>query len=503
MMKKILVISTLTAAVLATIAGLSSSEPSFSRSRWIAEQRARGAVFSGGVLPVNPRRVEALLKTLDAPFRARAGNPKATRVSFDTLQPDGGPAQPETQQEPYLAINPEQSKNLLAGYQDGRFVDGGCRALTFSVSTNGGRTWKEGQLPNLTVASGGPWERTSDPWVAFGPGNRAYFVSLGFDETRKDNGVFVSTSLNGGRTWGDPVTVHRGDAQGFDDKESMTVDTVTGSPFRGRVYVAWDMATNTKQPVLFSASQDGAASFGPAVTVYDNGAANIGAVPVVGPGGVVHLVWLTINGNVLALVHSRSADGGATWSPANLIAEVEEAEVEDIRAGEILPTVAVDPGNGNLYVAWQDGRFTPEIPQIALSRSTDGGVSWSEPQLVSDGPGDAPNFTPALAVSPEGWVGIAYYSLRNDRSRRFLVDEYLTVSKNGGQTFAKSVRVSGISWDVRFAALSDDGFFLGDYQGLAAARKTFYPLYIATFNTSRIDPPAKQPDAFTRAMKVK
>ena len=53
--------------------------------------------------------------------------------------------------------------------------------------------------------------------------------------------------------------------------------------------------------------------------------------------------------------------------------------------------------------------------------------------------------TAAVAVSPEGWVGVSYYSLRNNPSR-ILVDEYLSVSKDGGQQFAKSLRVTATSW---------------------------------------------------------
>ena len=47
----------------------------------------------------------------------------------------------------------------------------------------------------------------------------------------------------------------------------------------------------------------------------------------------------------------------------------------------------------------------------------DGGQTWSAPQRVSDGPDDAANFTPAVAVTPEGWVGVSYYSLRDNPAR--------------------------------------------------------------------------------------
>jgi hypothetical protein len=477
----------------------SSAAPSFSRSRWIAEQQAWGARFSGSVLPAEPGRAKALLDVLAAP--ARAAGPRNFRVSFDILAPDGSAAEPETQAEPFVALNPEREGHLLAGYQEGRFADGGCRALTWSVSFNGGRTWQEGLLPNLSQASGGPFERVSDPWVAFGPGNRAYYVSLAFNETRQDNGIFVSGSEDGGRTWGDPVPVHT-TSRDFDDKETIVVDTRADSPFRGRVYVGWDIVTaDRRQILLFSSSTDGGATFRPALTLHDQGE-SVGIVPLVGPGGVVHAVWLRFVGAAGELLAARSEDGGDTWSAPVTIASVHAAGVPGARTAESLPSAAVDPRTGNLYVVWQDDRFSPGVDQVALSRSTDGGQTWSAPQLVSDGPRDAPNFTPAVAVNAEGLVGVAFYTLRNDPSRRVLVDEYLAVSRNAGRRFGRSQRVSSSSWDVRFAAMSR-GFFLGDYQGLAGGRNVFHPLWIATFNASRIDPPARQPDAFTRPVQVK
>lgn len=72
---------------------------------------------------------------------------------------------------------------------------------------------------------------------------------------------------------------------------------------------------------------------------------------------------------------------------------------------------------------------------------------------------------------------------------------------DGGRTFGPARRVSGATFDTRFAAVTFSGFFLGDYQGLAAGRQTFYPVWVATSQTSRIDPPARQSDVFTRAIK--
>jgi hypothetical protein len=486
--------------VLLTLGGANAGEPPFSRSRWIERQTAWGARVPENLVPESPRKLKAFLDQLAAKRPPRGGIPRGViRLSADLLDPIPGPSQGETETEPFFAVDPENPAHLLAGYQEDRFLDEGCRALTSAVSFNGGRTWQETLIPRIAAASGGPYERTSDPWVTFGPGGRAYFVSLGFNETSAPNGVYVSASDDGGVTWGDPVAVHSG-TQTFDDKEAIVVDTRDDSPYKGRLYVGWDwFSADRQQPELISWSDDGGRSFQAPVPVTNLGV-SLGIVPLIGPGGIVHAIWLNY-GSRITMRAAHSVDGGRTWSAPVEISQVDAAGVAGSRTGAGIPAAAIDPRTGALYVVWQDERFSPGTDQAVLSRSTDGGETWSVPLRVSDGFAGAASFTPAVAVTPEGWVGVSYYSLRNDLSG-VLVDEYLALSKNAGQRFAKSLRVSPASWDLRYVATSD-GFFLGDYQGLAAGAKTFYPLWIATYAASRFNPLARQPDVFTRVMKVR
>ncbi len=295
------------------------------------------------------------------------------RVSADLLSPAPGTPQPGTETEPFFALDPENPLHLLAGYQEDRFLDDGCRALTAAVSFDGGRTWRESLIPHVAAATGGPYERTSDPWVAFGSGGRAYFASLAFDETSAPNGVFVSASDDGGVTWGDPVAVHSG-TQTFDDKEAVTVDTRDDSPYKGRVYVVWDSVSGDQQAqvVMIAASDDGGRSFQAPLVVSDQGA-NVGTLPLVGPGGILHAVWLSYRGAFPVLLTSHSTDGGRSWSAEVEISDVRAAGVAGSRTGAGIPAAAIDPRTGALYVVWQDNRFTPGTDQIAFSRSTDGG----------------------------------------------------------------------------------------------------------------------------------
>lgn len=482
-----------------------SEEPAFSRSRWKKEM-SRITMLGAEVGPERPLPPGFLTAPSVVPQTGQA-RAKWLRISRDILAPDASSrGQAETQTEPYLALNPEKETQLLAGYQEGRFSDGGARALAYAFSNNNGKTWTEGLMPGLTPVTGGQFQRASDPWVAYGPGGRAYYVSLLFNETDPNNGIFVSASENGGRTWGPPVAVHIGGNVEFDDKQAMVVDTRTDSPFHGRVYVGWDSVRNDGNQILrVSWSADGGQTFSQPSDIYSQGA-NLGIIPLVGPGGVVHVVWFHAqNGRgPLAVLTARSEDGGSTWSPPLKVADVRGAHVEGLRTGG-LPSAAIDPRTGRLYVVWQDelgGTVFPfrattaaaGIDGILMSRSDDGGLTWSAPELVS-GSDPASSFTPAIAVGPTGRVAISYYSLRNDPARQFLVDHYLALSSDGVR-FGAARRTTKSSFDVRFAAVTDRGFFLGDYQGLVVGRKLVHALWVGTLETSRVDPPARQPDAF-------
>ena len=56
----------------------------------------------------------------------------------------------------------------VAVFQVGRNRSGGAASIGFSTSRDGGRTWREGILPGLTVNTSppGPSLRASDPVVA-------------------------------------------------------------------------------------------------------------------------------------------------------------------------------------------------------------------------------------------------------------------------------------------------------------------------------------------------
>ena len=85
---------------------------------------------------------------------------------------------PNTEIEPYVAVNPTNLRNLLAGWQQDRWSNGGSRGLVSAFSKDGGLTWKKVLVPGTTLCSGGGglFIRASDPWVSFSPNGTSYFL---------------------------------------------------------------------------------------------------------------------------------------------------------------------------------------------------------------------------------------------------------------------------------------------------------------------------------------
>ena len=404
--------------------------------------------------------------------------------------------------EPWIDANPTNGENLLAMWQQDRYSDGGANGLGMGVSQNGGQSWTQvplGELPKFTRCQGaaagsdGDYERASDPWVSFGPGGDAYGVSLSFNETRDQaNAILVSKSGDGGATWG-PVQVIRRDTspQFFNDKESLTADHTDGR----YAYVVWDRledlsATTFRGPTWFARTPDGGASWEAARPIFDPGVNDqtIGNQIVVMPDGDLVNGYTLIKDGTRSVAVMRSGDKGASWAPQVVVGSHETVGVRDprtgapVRTGDIIPELASDerPGTDTVYMVWQDARFSGgQRDQIVLSRSSDGGASWSAPKRISTVPGTQA-FTPAIRVDAAGNLGVTYYDFRNDTvaSPTLDTDVWFLRSEDGGETFTEE-RLTPASFDMRAAPVAR-GFFVGDYSGLAAVGQSFKPLFART-----------------------
>lgn len=401
--------------------------------------------------------------------------------------------------EPSVAVDPLDSNHLIGVWQQDRWSNGGAKGVVSATSFDGGRTWTS-SVAAFTLCSNGRYQRATDPWVSIAPDGTAWQIAYSFDASTPAQAMLVSRSLDRGRSWEIPrELIVDSDPDVADDKETITAD-----PRDARfAYAVWDRLTgvgvaNNPQgtgPTWFARTTDRGETWEAARPIYDPGpdAQTIGNQIVVLPdGALVNLMSVitqsSTSGAIATLEIIRSTDRGATWSaPPVPIATQDFVGVADpksgtgIRSGGIVPAIAADAASGALYVAWEDSRFSGnQRDGIAISKSLDGGLTWSAPAQVNGAPASQA-FTPAVSVEANGRVGVLYTDLRNDNpgdKDHLLATEWLAVSAGGNGPWTESA--VGAPWNLRGAPMvQGPAYFLGDYQALAHAGNTFLAFFSA------------------------
>jgi hypothetical protein len=433
--------------------------------------------------------------------------------------------------EPSLAADPTNPSHLIAAWQQDRWSNTGCRGIVTSTSFNGGNTWSPlTVVPGLTLVSGGTLQRTSDPWLSISTNGTAYLSSNPFDITDGNETMSVNKSTDGGLTWGAPTAVITDTAfTVIDDKESVTADPTNPN----NIYVTFERLVIPSEnanprsfvgthavhgPTWFARSTDGGNTYEPARIIFDPGskAQTLGNVIVVEPNGdLVDAFDLIIfngnNGNILGtnVAVIRSTDQGLTWSAPTIVSSLSSIRDTDpntgqpLRTGNIIPQVTVDNSNGNLYVVWEDARFSGGAHNdIAFSRSTDEGQTWSTPIKVNQTPsnipvGDQQAFTASVAVGGDGTIAVTYYDLRNNTGGPGLATDFWINHVDPGNdptnpaSWSNEQRLTVNSFNMELAPQSNSsgsGFFVGDYESLQAFGKGFTNFGALFATTTATDP---------------
>ncbi len=375
-----------------------------------------------------------------------------------------------------LAVNPTNPDNVIASYDNQEFS---IYNSGYSYSTDGGRSWSSGIFT-------GPWgDQAMGPIgftdVGFDAQGIGYYTSLAISNTM--SGYFVLTTTTGA-SWSTPVPVVVSDPNESRYYADLVVDRRSSGPYAGSLYMFW-LYTNNINPyyhgIWLRYSRDGGRTWSNDVPVSDPdhiyGRGTSGAVA---PNGWVYAAFEQTQDNYIAnspeLYVARSTDGGLTWGGDHMVtgAPITKIGIPDFKGRELVlladsscsmirinhfPSLAVSPTDPNtLYVVWNDGRWDQQFTacagtgrhsDIAFSRSTDGGLTWSAPVRLNDDPAGngIDQFQPTIAVRQDGTIGVTWYD------RRYSVDGYLydlayTQSTDGGLTWSANQRVSDTSSDA-------------------------------------------------------
>jgi len=425
------------------------------------------------------------------------------------------------QNETTIAVNPQNPWNLVAGTNDYRIFntrearnDGSGWAYT---TFDGGRTWRNIQLPHLTFQTGATgalsdMDSAGDPAVAFGPHNTVYYANLVFSRLNDASGIVVSKSTDGGLTWGEPSIVHIDgvDSSGnptdtpiFNDKEWITVDPRTDT-----VYVTWTSFEPSGSPIQVSRSDDGGHTWSAPVVVNPASAFKAGGVtpfssgsnPQVNRRGDLFIAYESAVCQTLncdqptdhdAVIVAVSHDHGRTFTnvevaldfdfPNNADVGRETLTGENFRINSF-PQMTIDPFTGLLVVTWADDRNGQYDPKTGASIKTNGdsfvsasfdGVHWS--RTVDIGTSDDEVY-PAVAANA-GRVGVTFYTRHYDPKGIGLDYAYVEAPEwnLGALAHNKVHRVTTQTADpqIQFVGTGAvtgkvlQGLFIGDYTAVA------------------------------------
>ena len=390
---------------------------------------------------------------------------------------------------------------MIAAWHQDRWSTGAAQGLGAAYTFDGGSTWTQVIIPftrcsGAQPGSAGDYERASDPWVSFSPDGTAHYMALVANFSNNSNGMVVATSGDGGVTWSDPVPIKASPAKDpvfvspFHDKNTLTAD-----PFDPNlVYATWTLFRLGSTTLIFSRSTDGGQTWHtrPVDNIEVVAPADLvvfrqGAQIVVLPDGTLVNAFFRVLFNERTLevrldqAIFRSEDQGRHWEKMDTtVSELFPAVAFDtelgipVRDAQELPDIAVDRTSGNLYIVWQDTRFNDGLVGVVLSKSEDGGSTWSDPVPVNLIP-DVQAFLPVVAVAADGTVGVLYYDFRND----VLDDEVLSTDVhlarfNPDLSPIDETRLTSESFDLRQSVITGPrGYFPGDYVGLDSAGDDF------------------------------
>jgi hypothetical protein len=182
----------------------------------------------------------------------------------------------------------------------------------------------------------------------------------------------------------------------------VVVDRVDRPDYTAGVHVTNDGGGNWQDIGLKLPAGSRAKLFAPSATFDNKGRLYVSYVTLSGAGNSPDSYWV-----------ARSGDGGLTFDEPTKIAGPHTFQT----------SLAADVKTGTLFAAWVQSNPTATmcilcfaqtgIP-IVVSRSEDGGRTWSTPAQVSDGSRMRVG-APTLAVDDDGNPSVVYYDYGNDR----------------------------------------------------------------------------------------
>jgi hypothetical protein len=251
--------------------------------------------------------------------------------------------------------------------------------------------------PNLQVDDGLPFAQYP-PSIARGLNDELYVM---FEDTREGGDMYFAKSLDRGRTWSRPnIRVSDTCLCDLGFRSCLAVDNA------GIIYAGWtdwrrDDDGDEDLDIYFSRSTDGGETWSQNVRVNDSSRKDkVITSMIVAPDQSICAVWVDHRAGTSDsdVYFARSTDGGQTWTDPNI-------RVDDGREGTQGDADLCADRWGNLYVGFKYAPFSGRFHNY-LVRSTDYGETWSKPAIRIDDGRIADHRCISLEVAPSGLYAV-------------------------------------------------------------------------------------------------
>jgi hypothetical protein len=391
--------------------------------------------------------------------------------------------------EPTIAVDPHNTSIVVAGAQDLRLVTGGGhRWHGYYRSTDRGQTWTSELLPgypgdNSPRGLSSPLHAsqiTTDPVLAFDRSGNLYYAGIVFNYSIPSGyAAFVAKYVNDGATY-DSATLLKGASA---DKDWIAVDT-TGGPNDGNVYVAYDASlTTTSGGTVLSRSTDGGKTFSAPFYVTADQTGSLPGVTVDSFGNVYvstvasdPVTGVPLNYTQVSKITKRGTTLVQTVKVVNPDHEIANSPPGAAFRTFTIPQIASD--SHGVYLVFDDVRLGNI--NVYLTRSIDGGVSWSPPLRINDVI-SGQHFFPTITAF-DGTITVAWYDSRySSPGTMSALDVFFAQSTDAGVTFSPSYRVTSVSFDPNIVYRTDVPYaaqiFMGDYIGISSGSGIVFPIW--------------------------
>jgi hypothetical protein len=206
-------------------------------------------------------------------------------------------------------------------------------------------------------------------------------------------------------------------------------------------YIVWHDYVNGKNQIFFMKSTNDGNTWGDPVQLTAR-SGNAQYPTFAEDGSNLYVAWEDYTDTGIPEIYlSRSTDGSETWSTQRLTNNTGYSKN---------PAIAVS--GSNVYIVWQDDAQTPGYTEIFFKKSTDGGATWTFQNFSNTPTGNSIN--PAITANGSN-VHVAWQDTHEGGPG--FPEIYVKSSTDNGANWTSPVRVTNNTGASRKPAIAADG----------------------------------------------